>query len=258
MPQNRSRDSLQPALLDRLLDDARTMTVFEVNATASELEPAGVEIETIVHALTELGLRPVGEGRGPEESNGQIELRFAGAGRTVALTAVKNLPVRCRREVRTITLSAVCDVRARTEPNTLFETPGRRAITTRRLRACVLRDLQWLFNATSLDSSVDLDRLPHVARSVVNYGMPSLAGVARASLEPDKVAERIRSIIGTFEPRLSKVRVTSEAHRTDEDAFGLSFRIEAELWGQPVSEAVLLRTRIDLTSGDVSVSDGAA
>jgi predicted component of type VI protein secretion system len=35
----------------------------------------------------------------------------------------------------------------------------------------------------------------------------------------------------------------------------LAFRIEAQLWGQPAPQHLVLRTSIDIDSGDVSIAD---
>jgi predicted component of type VI protein secretion system len=38
----------------------------------------------------------------------------------------------------------------------------------------------------------------------------------------------------------------------------LAFRIEAQLWGQPMPQQLVLRTSIDVDSGRVSVADSGA
>ena len=62
--------------------------------------------------------------------------------------------------------------------NTQLESPDRRAMSMRRLREAVLRDLGWLLNACGIDDVVDLERYPEVRRSVLNFGLRSLAGRA--------------------------------------------------------------------------------
>jgi predicted component of type VI protein secretion system len=37
----------------------------------------------------------------------------------------------------------------------------------------------------------------------------------------------------------------------------VAFQVEAELWGQPVSQHLVLRTSIDLNSGEIRVSEAA-
>jgi type VI secretion system protein ImpF len=134
--------------------------------------------------------------------------------------------------------------------------PGvqRRAITGRRLRECVLRDLSWLLNCTNLESYVDLDLHPNVAASTLNFGMPGLAGNLRGAQEITALAERIRRCIARFEPRLSAITVTPQPGPPAE-GFTLEFRIDAELWGDPLPQHLRMRTQIDLGSGEVAVED---
>jgi type VI secretion system protein ImpF len=131
----------------------------------------------------------------------------------------------------------------------------RRAISARKLRECVLRDLTWLLNTTNLSGLVDLESLPEVARSVLNYGMPALTGSMRSAIERDSVAQQIQACIAMFEPRLSRVRVTPESGATEEGVFTLAFRIEAELWGDPVPQHLTMRTQIDVGTGDCMLED---
>lgn len=55
------------------------------------------------------------------------------------------------------------------------ESANSNLITHAALRRNVLRDLQWLFNTINHDASGDLSALPHVNRSVVNFGVSPLA-----------------------------------------------------------------------------------
>jgi type VI secretion system protein ImpF len=124
-----------------------------------------------------------------------------------------------------------------------------------RLREAVLRDLRWLFNASGIDDVVDLEPYAEVSRSVLNYGLRSLAGRPVSSIDPGEVARRIRDSISFFEPRLSRIRVTPETQDTPGEGMTISFLVEAELWGQPVAQQLSLRTSIDVETGDVAVSD---
>lgn len=130
----------------------------------------------------------------------------------------------------------------------------RKALSARKLRECVLRDLTWLLNTTNLATRVDFEHFPEVARSIVNFGMPALTGNLRAALERDQVAARIAACIETFEPRLSRVKVTPEAG-TEAQMFTVAFRIEAELWGDPVPQHLTMRTEIDVGSGECLLED---
>lgn len=134
----------------------------------------------------------------------------------------------------------------------------RKSLSARKLRDSVLRDLTWLLNTTNLATRVDFDRFPGVATSIVNYGMPALTGNLRAALERDQVATRIADCIKTFEPRLSQVKVTPETTTSTPEMFTVAFRIEAELWGDPVPQHLTLRTEIDVGSGECLLEDRGA
>src|SRR5690606_23271960 len=106
-----------------------------------------------------------------------------------------------------------------------------------------------------LDASVDLADYPYVQRSVLNYGMPSLAGRMARAVEAQSIGSRIEAAIANFEPRLSRVRVVPELGNDGSETHVLAFRIEAQLFGQPAPQHLVLRTSIDIDSGDVSISD---
>jgi len=87
--------------------------------------------------------------------------------------------------------------------------------------------------------------------------MPSNLDIVEIALVEYRLGSaRIAAAIRRFEPRLSRVEVTPEiGNRPDE--FKIRFRIEAELWGQPVPQQIALLTSIDVTTGDVSLQDAA-
>ncbi len=62
------------------------------------------------------------------------------------------------------------------EPEKKQESRHKRVLSLQQLREGVLRDLAWLFNAGNLGSVQPLDDYPEVQTSVVNYGVPELAG----------------------------------------------------------------------------------
>ncbi len=118
-----------------------------------------------------------------------------------------------------------------------------------------MRDLGWLFNSLSLESAQDLAEYPEVMRSVINYGLPSFAGRMISSVDPIVAAAELRQVVELFEPRLRNVRVRPlEADEGRNDGT-LEFAIEAELWGQPTSQQLQLRTWIDMVSGDIAIEE---
>lgn len=135
-----------------------------------------------------------------------------------------------------------------------IESAARSTISMRRLRESVQRDLSWLLNTLSLDATLDLTAFSQVERSVLNFGMPSFAGLPLASIDANQAAQRIGRAIETFEPRLFAVNVTPQAQE-GQDGVTLAFLIEAMLWGQPAAQHLSLRTSIDVGTGDVSIAD---
>src|SRR3954471_8387942 len=143
------------------------------------------------------------------------------------------------------------------EPDARQESRDKRVLSPARLRECVRRDLTWLFNTTNLATLENLEGFPEVQRSVVNFGMPDLAGRTANSVDIRVLEQILAAVIWDFEPRLLKssvvVRVIADESKMNNNA--MLFDIEAELWAQPLPLRLFLRTEIDLENGGVSVSD---
>lgn len=132
------------------------------------------------------------------------------------------------------------------EPGVAVEPRERRVLSLRSLRQSVLRDLAWLLNTTNLLSVTDLPRLPHVAGSVLNYGMPDLSGITLAGLDMADLERGIRQAIWDFEPRLVRSSVTVRALSSDAEHNKIVFEIEGDMWAQPYPERLYLKTELDL------------
>jgi type VI secretion system protein ImpF len=143
------------------------------------------------------------------------------------------------------------------DPERVTESRDARVLSPARLRECVRRDLAWLFNATHLQTLQSLEDYPLVAHSVLNYGIPDLAGRTAASLATTELEQMIRQAILDFEPRLDRnsvrVRLILDAQKMSHNA--LTFEVEAELWAQPLPLHLFLRTAVDLEGGSVEVTD---
>jgi type VI secretion system protein ImpF len=242
-------DRLQPALLDRLLDDERTIALVRVLVDSELLERIGLPLQALVEILTSQGLRLQGQ----ESEGNRIELRFT-ARAHASPAQLRALVLRPPRAPEGVPLQSLATIESTAVPNTELESTERRMLSRAKLRECVYRDLGWLFNSLSLGSSQDLSAFPAVASSVLNFGLPSFAGRMASSIDPLLAAEQLRRTVELFEPRLRAVRVTPSATERHEENDGtLEFTIEAELWGQPTSQHLELRTKIDMLSGDIEV-----
>jgi type VI secretion system protein ImpF len=271
------KDRLQPALLDRLIDDGRLVTIFRLTIDLEQLRQHQLTEVDVERALGLQGLRPVGASvpvggkagvpagdkasvpaseKAGLSAAGTLSVReYVAAGRAGNQASPRTLRVRAANSQTDIPLTSFCKIETTSAVNSQLESPDRRAMSMARLREAVLRDLGWLFNASGIDDVVDLEAQPEVRRSVLNYGLRSLAGRSVTSIEPVDVARRIRDAISFFEPRLSSVRVTPEIRGEEAEGMTLSFLVEAELWGQPMAQQLSLRTSIDVDTGDVVVSN---
>ncbi len=146
-------------------------------------------------------------------------------------------------------------------PTVLTEPREARVLTKGQLRTAVLRDLAALMNAICLGAGDDLSAYPEVERSVLNYGMPAFAGETASTLDVHDLEEGIRSAILRFEPRVLPNTLLVEAMATD-NGLGwhnvVSVRISAQVWAQPVPLELLLRTEVDLETGQVALAELAA
>ena len=138
------------------------------------------------------------------------------------------------------------------------EPRDQRAMSKTRMRAAVLRDLAWLFNATQQASDVDWNPYPHAQRSVLNFGLPALSGKTASSVDVPELERMVRQAIIDHEPRILaatlQVEATSAAPLMERHNL-LSFRITGQLWAQPMPLELMLQTDIDLESGHVRVQD---
>ncbi len=255
------RERLQPALLDRLADDERFLALFCIEASRAELARLRLTEREWLDILLARGLRRLEEEDAePAAAADEQTLRwqlYAPPGR-VSPAELKALVLKPAGAPEGIAVQDMCRIETRNVPNAMLESAEQRMVSMRRLRECVLRDLGALLNALNLEASADLARYPNVQRSVLNYGMRSLAGHAAVAVDRAKTAAEIEEAIRCFEPRLRKVRVAPEGRGERKDGHQLSFRIDAELWGQPVPQQLVLRTRIETDTGNVTLSDSGA
>ena len=143
------------------------------------------------------------------------------------------------------------------EPSRQVESAGARSMSMHELKASVLRDLGWLLNTTNFECVQDLERLPLVAESVINYGIPELTGVTLTSIDVPTLERQVREAIARFEPRIlpESVRVRAVMTPGLEDRNALMFEIAGELWAEPVPERLFLMTQVDLETGDFLVKE---
>jgi type VI secretion system protein ImpF len=143
-------------------------------------------------------------------------------------------------------------------PDRRTEPASARVIDAHRLRRAVLRDLSWLFNSTRL-ASRDVAALNAAAiHSVVNFGLPPFAGELASTLDTTELEAAVRQAIVDFEPRIEPESLTVSAI-TQQLAIDhhnvVSVEIRGRLWAHPVPLELLLRTDLDLETGEVRIRE---
>ena len=237
MPSPYPKDRLQPSLLDRL-EDGLAPTLSRLGEARSALD--SLLDDTQRAALAELLDGGRFDERRPDLDGVGAFAGLGGEGRAL-LERVLDLEGARRLELRrTVVLSS------------------------QELRRSVLRDLQSLLNTTAAEEEPEdggesaLSRHPAAQSSVLNYGIPALAGRVRTLDDFADLAQRIERAIERHEPRLRHVRVRpaeSGAEGVNALTNPLDLVIEGELWGHPLSEHLLVRTILDLDAGRVEVAD---
>lgn len=144
------------------------------------------------------------------------------------------------------------------EPDQAAESRERRVMSVRTLREGVLRDLAWLLNTTNLFSVSPRHGLPHLANSVINYGMPDLSGASLSGMNTAELERAIRQAIWDFEPRLMRASVQVRVAPGDPGSNKLMFEIEADMWAQPYPERLYLKTELDIDLASIRLTESGA
>lgn len=123
------------------------------------------------------------------------------------------------------------------------------------LRASVMRDLAWLLNTISFESTQDLSRHTQVRDSVLNFGVRDFAGRSLGRDAAREQAREIRRAILRFEPRINPASLRVEPRGRVDGSGKVGFVIEGEITGGPQLMPVRLKTDVDLETMTVEVSE---
>ena len=143
-------------------------------------------------------------------------------------------------------------------PQQPHDAVDRRVVGDKQLRRAVLRDLGWLLNATCLLDETHRRSYPWLVQSVLNFGLPPLAGQLASRIDVPLMERTLRQALLRFEPRLVEETLTVralEAASVLETHNIIEFEIRGHLWAQPVPLELLLRTRMDLEAGQIEVRE---
>lgn len=136
-----------------------------------------------------------------------------------------------------------------------FSVPQIERFNETALRATVRRDMAWLLNTTNLESVVDLDPFPQVKTSVLNFGVPDLAGKALNSRLVIQRARDIRTAIRSFEPRMDEKSLVVEVSEQVERENAITFVIHGDVRSAVRAIPVKFRTDVELDTAAVTVRE---
>jgi type VI secretion system protein ImpF len=139
------------------------------------------------------------------------------------------------------------------EPRMSQEPPRTVSTSLAELKQAVRRDLEWLLNSRSFYDSGD-GGLEESVKSVAFYGLPDFTGVSpNSSVERARMTDAIQAAIRNFEPRFTNVQVSLEPISNLDRI--LKFRIQATLDIEPVPEAIVFDTVLQMGSGNFEVRE---
>lgn len=141
------------------------------------------------------------------------------------------------------------------EPDQTEESRNQRVISLSRYKRGVLRDLEWLFNASAHlpvegRRQFRLRDYPDAYRSVINFGTRQLCGLLAPHME--ELEQELCEAVQLFEPRIINhtltVKATLQRHM-------VSIEMVGELWADPIPEKLFIKTSIDVETGQCSLGD---
>lgn len=143
------------------------------------------------------------------------------------------------------------------EPGEPTDSPIAYAQSVRQLKLSLRRDIEWLLNTRRTPEPAE-KTYQETHRSLFNYGLPDVTAISHeTSGDRTRLLQLVESTISTFEPRLTRVKVTPlEAARGSVHV--LRFQIEGLLMMDPEPEHISFDTVLQLNSGQYDVRGGDA
>jgi type VI secretion system protein ImpF len=136
-----------------------------------------------------------------------------------------------------------------------FFTVDPERFSERALRDTVRREVGWILNTTQFSAAVDLTGMEEVQTSVLNYGVPDLAGKAMSHRILLSRARSIRQSLRVFEPRLDETTLSVEPIEEVERENAITFLIEADIRSAVNPVPVRLKTDVEADGCGVAVRE---
>ncbi len=140
------------------------------------------------------------------------------------------------------------------EPGVRTEAPITREKSVRMMRAAVQRDLEALLNTIRIAEAVP-DAYTELRDSLWLYGLPDINSISlQNQQDEERLLRSLERAIQQFEPRLSRVRVTSY-DRILKSRQIVEFHVEAMLMIEPAPERIAFDTILEIGKGSYRVKE---
>lgn len=136
-----------------------------------------------------------------------------------------------------------------------YTTPRLDAFKESSLELTVRRDLAWILNTTNLGAAIDLEPYPEVQSSVLNFGVPDLAGKTMSTRAIRQRADEIEAAIRAFEPRIGAEGLAVEPRSTGERENAITYVITGDITAAVNALPIRLVTDVETDTGAVTVRD---
>ena len=140
------------------------------------------------------------------------------------------------------------------EPGVRTEAPITREKSVRMMRAAVQRDLEALLNTIRIAEAVP-ETYTELRDSLRLYGLPDINSISlQNQQDEERLLRGLERAIQQFEPRLSRVRVTSY-DRILKSLQIVEFHVEAMLMIEPAPERIAFDTILEIGKGSYRVKE---
>jgi type VI secretion system protein ImpF len=136
----------------------------------------------------------------------------------------------------------------------LYSVPRLERFNEAALRATLRRELAWLLNTTNYGAVNDLEAYPQVRTSVLNYGVPDLAGKSLHRRTILHRAREIRNAIRIFETRIDPRSLVVEPVASDEPN-SIRFLIHGDVTSAAQVLPVKFKTDVEADNASVEVTE---
>ncbi len=137
------------------------------------------------------------------------------------------------------------------------EAVRRRGLGETQIRDMVIEDIGAILTTIDLQSAVQIDDLPNVSRSILNFG---LYDIMHLTSEDSRVSEIERNIVAAlmcYEPRIRRDSLHVEwSQRIDDVQQKIRLSISAEVNNRPVNIPVDFTAEVDLSSCTAVIAQG--